>query len=72
MFSFNPRHVLVKGYLSCKKSKKRKGAWAIELMAWLVYVTEKRADHSLRDEQICCSPLSSLCAVAPRFSVDVH
>ena len=31
--------------------------------------TEKRADHSLRDEQICCSPLSFLCAVAPRFSV---
>ena len=35
------------------------------------YITEKRADHSLRDEQICSSPLSFLCAVAPRFSVDI-
>ena len=35
------------------------------------HITEKRADHSLRDEQICNSPLSFLCAVAPRFSVDM-
>ncbi len=33
-----------------------------------VLSNEKRADHSLRDEQICCNPLSFLCAVAPRFS----
>ena len=35
------------------------------------HITEKRADHSLRDEQVCNSPLSFLCAVAPRFSVDM-
>ena len=33
-----------------------------------VLSNEKRADHSLRDEQICCNQLSFLCAVAPRFS----
>ena len=35
------------------------------------HITEKRADHSLRNEQVCGSPLSFLCAVAPRFSVDM-
>ncbi len=35
------------------------------------YITEKRADHSLRDEQGSIRPRSFLCAVAPRFSVDV-
>ena len=32
---------------------------------------EKRADHSLRDEQGRFRPRSFLCAVAPRFSVDI-
>ena len=35
------------------------------------YITEKRADHSLRDEQGSVRPRSFLCAVAPMFSVDV-
>ncbi len=38
----------------------------------LLYITEKRADHSLRDEQGRFRPRSFLCAVAPRFSVDVQ
>ena len=51
------------------------GSQGIWLLAVIIlskgHITEKRADHSLRDEQICNSPLSFLCAVAPRFSVDM-
>ena len=37
-----------------------------------VHITEKRPDGSLRDEQGRFRPRSFLCAVAPRFSVDMH
>ena len=47
----------------------------VELMTVIIlamgHITEKRADHSLRDEQACSFPPSFLCAVAPRFSVDM-
>ena len=43
-----------------------RGVWSVTaIILSMGHITEKRADHSLRDEQVCGNPLSFLCAVAP-------
>ena len=50
-----------------------RGVWSVTaIILSKGHITEKRADHSLRDEQGRFRPRSFLCAVAPRFSVDIR